>query len=155
GVKRRDAAVYRVTLDDGSSFRATDDHLIMLRDGTYRQVKDLKPGDSLNPFHSRVRKPKGTRTRRRFVYTGRGWRVRSRGAWEAVNGPQPAGHHIPHRDYNSLNDRLDNLELMLEADHEALHRDKMLGDNNPARRCMTDEWRAHIAEAVRVERNPH
>ena len=52
GVKRRDARVFRVTLDDGSSFRATDDHLIMLRDGSYRQVKDLQSGDSLNPFHS-------------------------------------------------------------------------------------------------------
>src|SRR5262249_13240007 len=61
GVKRRGQRVYRVTLDDGSSFRATDDHLIMLRDGTYRQVKDLRPGDSLNPFHSKVRKLAKTR----------------------------------------------------------------------------------------------
>jgi ribonucleoside-diphosphate reductase alpha chain len=53
GVKRRAARVFRVQLDDGSSFRATDDHLIMLRDGSYRQVKDLQPGDALNPFHCR------------------------------------------------------------------------------------------------------
>jgi ribonucleotide reductase alpha subunit len=58
GVKREGARVFRVTLDDGSSFRATDDHLIMLRDGSYRQVKDLRPGDALNPFHSKVRRPK-------------------------------------------------------------------------------------------------
>src|SRR5205085_10115512 len=31
----------------------------------------------------------------------------------------------------------------------------MLGENNPSRRCMTDEWRAHIAEAVRGEKNGH
>ena len=52
-VKRRDVPVYRVTLDDGSSFRATDDHLIMLRDGSYRMVRDLEADDSLMPFHSK------------------------------------------------------------------------------------------------------
>ena len=52
-VKRQNVPVFRVTLDDGSSFRATDDHLIMLRDGSYRMVKDLKVDDSLMPFHSK------------------------------------------------------------------------------------------------------
>ena len=155
GVKRQDARVFKVTLDDGSSFRATDDHLIMLRDGAYRQVKDLQPGDSLNPFHSKVRRPKKVRTKRRFVHTGRGWRVQYRWVWEAAFGTQPDGHHIHHRDFNSLNDRLDNLQLLPEEDHEALHRDQMLGDNNPARRFMNDEWRTRISEATRGERNPH
>src|SRR5215213_6144834 len=86
GVKRRGVPVFRVTLDDGSSFRATDDHLIMLRDGSYRQVKDLQAGDSLNPFHSKVRRPKDVRTKRRFVYTGRGWKVQYRWVWEAAFG---------------------------------------------------------------------
>src|SRR5204863_5560820 len=93
GVKRRDARVFRVTLDDGSSFRATDDHLIMLRDGTYRQVKDLKPGDSLNPFHSRVRTPRKTRTCRRYVYTGQGWQVQYRWLWAMAYGAAPDGYH--------------------------------------------------------------
>jgi ribonucleotide reductase alpha subunit len=155
GVKRRDARVFRVTLDDGSSFRATDDHLIMLRDGSYRQVRDLQPGDSLNPFHSIIRRPKKTRTKRRFVYTGHGWRVQYRWVWEAAHGTVPEDCHIHHQDFDSLNDTLANLRLIPEEEHEALHRDHMLGDNNPARRYMTDVWRAHIAEAVRGEKNPH
>jgi ribonucleotide reductase alpha subunit len=155
GVKRENARVFRVTLDDGSSFRATDDHLIMLRDGTYRQVKDLKAGDSLNPFHSKVRRPKTTRTKRRFVHTGRGWKVQYRWLWENAFGPQPDGQHIHHRDFNSLNDRLENLQLMPEEEHEALHRRNMVGDKNPARRCMTDAWRANLSAATRGEKNPH
>ena len=154
GVKRNGACVpgdarRRLVL------RASDDHLIMLRDGSYRQVKDLRPGDSLNPFHSKVRRPKKVRTKRRYVYSGRGWRVQYRWVWEAAYGVQPEGDHIHHRDFNSLNDRLENLQLMPEEEQEALHRDKMLGDNNPARRCMSDEWRTHIAEAVRGEKNGH
>ncbi|HYT95006.1 MAG TPA: HNH endonuclease, partial [Gemmataceae bacterium] len=155
GVKRQAVPVYRVTLDDGSSFRATDDHLIMLRDGSYRQVKDLKAGDALNPFHSQVRRPKKTRIKRRFVWTGRGWRVQYRWIWEAVHGPAPDGFHIHHRDFNSLNDLLSNFELLPALDHEALHYDKMKGDNNPARRCMNDEWRHHISEAIQGEKNPN
>ena len=155
GIKRRQVPVYRVTLDDGSSFRATDDHLIMLRDGSYRQVKDLKAGDSLNPFYSKIRQPSNWRTARRYVYTGQGWRAQYRWVWEAANGKQPEGYHIHHRDFDSLNDRLDNLELLLAEEHETLHRETMLGDNNPARRCMTDEWRARIAQAVHGEKNPH
>ncbi|MCI0464168.1 MAG: hypothetical protein L0Z62_45115, partial [Gemmataceae bacterium] len=73
GVKRRDVAVYRVTLDDGSFFRATDDHRIMLRDGSYRQARDLKAGDSLNPFHSHFRRAKDAPTGRRFAWTGESW----------------------------------------------------------------------------------
>ena len=155
GVKRENAKVYKVTLDDGSSFRATDDHLIMLRDGAYRQVQDLQPGDSLNPFHSKIRRPKRVRTKRRYVSTGQGWKVQYRWIWESSHGKQPSGFHIHHVDYNSLNDRLENLQLMPEDEHLALHHVKMLGDNNPARRCMNDEWRAKISDAVRGEKNPH
>jgi len=144
-VKRREVPVFRVTLDDGSSFRATDDHLIMLRDGSYRQVKDLRPGDSLNPFHSRIRQPRTTRTYRRYVHTGQGWTIQYRWLWSEAYGPAPDGFHIHHKDFNSLNDRLENLTLLSEADHEALHRDKMLGDNNPARRCMNDAWRQPLS----------
>ncbi|MBI4550875.1 MAG: HNH endonuclease, partial [Candidatus Latescibacteria bacterium] len=113
GIKRQQVPVYRVTLDDGSSFRATDDHLIMLRDGSYRQVKDLKAGDSLNPFHSKIRQPPDIRTARRYVYTGQGWRAQYRWVWAAVHGKKPEGYHLHHRDFNSLNDRLDNLQLLI------------------------------------------
>lgn len=155
GVKRIGASVFRVTLDDGSSFRATDDHLIMLRDGSYRQVRDLQPNDSLMPFHSKVRRHAGARTPRRFVHSGLGWRAQYRWIWERVHGKQPAGFHIHHQNYNSLDDRLENLALITKERHTAIHRERMLGDRNPARRLMNDAWRMHVAMAVRGENNPH
>ncbi len=48
-LKRRKAPVVRVHLDDGSSFKATGDHLIMLRSGAYREAAKLGPGDALAP----------------------------------------------------------------------------------------------------------
>jgi len=153
GVKRHNVPVYRVTLDDGSTFRATDDHLIMLRDGSYRMVRDLKAGVSLMPFHSKVLTPAKTRTKRRYYWTGSTWHPQYRAVWQYFNGVQPKGHHIHHSDFNALNDLVDNLELMTAEEHNRLHGDKMCGDNNPARRGMTTEWRQHISEAVRGAKN--
>lgn len=49
---RQNADVYKVTLSDGSYFRATDDHRIMLISGIYTHVKDLYHEDILMPFAS-------------------------------------------------------------------------------------------------------
>jgi len=153
GIKRESAPIHKVVLDDGSSFRVTDDHLIMLRDGSYRKVRDLKPGDSLMPFHSKVLTPAKTRTKRRYYWTGRSWKPQYRAVWEYANGSTPDGHHIHHRNFDALDDTLENLALMVAAEHQALHGDKMRGDNNPARRLMTDEWRRNIGDAQRGEKN--
>lgn len=47
---RRDAAVVRVTLDNGEQLTCTPDHPFMLRDGSYRAAGELEPGDSLMPL---------------------------------------------------------------------------------------------------------
>lgn len=39
--------IFSVTLDDGSKIRATANHKCLLRDGTYKEVGELVPGDSL------------------------------------------------------------------------------------------------------------
>jgi ribonucleotide reductase alpha subunit len=155
GVKRRKAAIHRVVLDDGSSFRATDDHLIMLRDGSYRQVMDLKSGDSLMPFHSKVLAPAKSRTKRRHIWTGASWQAQFRAIWEYSHGKQPRGHHIHHADFDALNDAPENLVLMSAEKHNALHAEKMRGDNNPARRLMTPEWKRNISRAMSGENNPN
>ncbi|MBI5410579.1 MAG: HNH endonuclease, partial [Nitrospirae bacterium] len=155
GIKRRNVPVFRVTLDDGSSFRATDDHLILLRDGAYRQVKDLMAGDSLMPFHSKILTPAETRTTRRYYWTGASWQPQYRAVWNYANGPAPDGFHIHHSDYDALNDELSNLRLLSVTEHTALHGDMMKGDANPARRLMTEEWRRNIAAAMKGEKNPN
>lgn len=48
---QRGARVMRVTFDDGSSVRATADHPFMLRDGSWRMLVELRPGDSLMPLN--------------------------------------------------------------------------------------------------------
>jgi len=46
-VTGRNMPVFAVTLDDGSVLRATANHKFRLRDGAYKEVCELQPGDSL------------------------------------------------------------------------------------------------------------
>jgi len=41
--------------------------------------------------------------------------------WESIYGPRPKGYHIHHKDNNSLNNNLDNLELLSAIDHHRIH----------------------------------
>lgn len=42
---------YDITLDNGEVLGFTEDHPFLMRDGIWKEVKDLKPGDSLMPFN--------------------------------------------------------------------------------------------------------
>jgi DNA gyrase subunit A len=47
---RRNDPVVKVTLESGAEIVCTPDHRFMLRDGTYREARELKPKDQLMPF---------------------------------------------------------------------------------------------------------
>jgi DNA gyrase subunit B len=51
---KRDSALVRVTLDDGSAVRCTPDHEFRLRDGSYRRADQLAAGDSLMPLYRSI-----------------------------------------------------------------------------------------------------
>jgi hypothetical protein len=46
-----DAERYKLTLDDGTEIVGTPDHPFMSRDGVWRRMDELKPGDRLMPFY--------------------------------------------------------------------------------------------------------
>ncbi len=53
-ITRRNAELVEVTIDNGEKIRCTPDHRYLLRDGTYRQARNLQQGDSLMPLYTRV-----------------------------------------------------------------------------------------------------
>jgi hypothetical protein len=48
---RKDADVIRIWLDNNKYVDCTPDHRFMMRDGTYKEAKDLLPNDSLMPLY--------------------------------------------------------------------------------------------------------
>jgi tRNA-splicing ligase RtcB len=53
---RNNAPLVQVILDNGEEIKCTPDHQFMLRDGTYIEACNLKPGTSLMPFYSKTDK---------------------------------------------------------------------------------------------------
>lgn len=54
------------------------------------------------------------------------WRKRAVVVWEAVNGPVPRGSVVHHRDRNSLNDDIENLQALTRCEHADEHRNELL-----------------------------
>lgn len=59
--------------------------------------------------------------------------------WEDAHGPIPDGYEIHHRDENTLNNEIDNLELVQTTWHRSYHLSK---------RSKTEEHKAHL-ESIR------
>jgi len=53
---RKKEKIIEVTLDNGEKIKSTLDHRFMLRNGSYKAAKDLKPNDSLMPAYFTKRK---------------------------------------------------------------------------------------------------
>lgn len=161
--------VYKVTLDDGSVLRTTDNHKFKLTSGEYLEVKDLKCGDSLkilNVFNSPLNEVVKNIKQKNKEYT-----------WLTSGGSIPRSEHriiaefynntkikkgfvVHHKDFNSLNNSPENLVIMSEVDHKFIHAQNMLGDKNPMRRAVTewseekwDKYRKNMSEAVTGELN--
>jgi hypothetical protein len=71
----------------------------------------------------RIRKCKGDQLRA-FVKVSdpSGWRERAKVVWEQHNGPIPKGYVIHHKDRDTLNDGIDNLQALTRAEHIEDHR---------------------------------
>ena len=80
------------------------------------------------------------RHRGRIYYT-RGPVALHRKVWEDANGPIPPGFHIHHRDHDSDNNELANLELVEESKHCSHHRQERLSTGGDLAAKLA-EWRA-------------
>lgn len=146
--------VWKLTLDDGSILIATPDHKILTKDLQYIQLKDLKSGTSVFPFYSF-----DSNGYRQVSNTGEkmvGGARRNRRQYRLIHEfytsdlPELYGYFDPkiyaihHKDFDSYNDCLDNLQILTHEKHKELHSEKMMGANNPYHR-MDEEWKHNFA----------
>ena len=111
-----------LTLDNGSSFRCTPDHLIMLRDGTYKMAKDIEITDSLMPLYTKLEEGKFC-TNHEIVYdnnTGK-WVFTHQVVSQKYNGVTPKGYNVHHIDFNAVNNCPYNLKILERNEHMYLH----------------------------------
>jgi hypothetical protein len=81
---------------------------------------------------------------RKYFYNQSTGRALHQAVWESVHGPIPGGHHIHHRDGDTSNNVIENLELLTPAEHNRRH-----GNKSPARlahferiRKLASAWHA-------------
>ena len=141
--------IFKVTLDDGSFLRSTSNHKYKLTSGEYKEVKDLKKGDSvklLTRYEASIKDifPKANSNSANYLWLNSSGRKRSKSEHRLIaefynNSKIPTNCVVHHKDYNSLNNSPDNLIVMTKKEHDLLHRQDMLGDKNPMRRAV-QEW---------------
>jgi len=126
GVTRRDAQLVRVHLDNKTFLDVTPDHKMMLRDKSYIEAKDLKPGTALMPLYKKwTSKDDGHKIvgyekiydpfLQSYVLTHRNNVIVTKGFDEIK------GKVVHHADFNKLNNNPDNLEAMTWKEHCVLH----------------------------------
>ena len=53
------------------------------------------------------------------------WVLRAVHVWKSMNGPLPQGHVVHHKDRNTLNDDISNLQSMTRSEHIEEHRNEL------------------------------
>ena len=137
---RKDAALVRVTLDNGEEIRCTPDHRFMLRSGAYCEAKDLQPGDSLMPLYEKLSEKTDRLQREGYLLV----RQNKTGEWI------PA-HHLADN-YN-----LTNGKYKTSAGRVRHHIDFNKSNNDPdniARLHWGEHWKIHYEQASRQHENP-
>lgn len=134
--------VLKVTLDNGSSVRVTENHKFLTNDRGYVEAKDLMPGDSLRTLMKR-QAPLGLSEGLYWVFYDRAqdsdiFEHRLIGQFK-YNIPDGKDICIHHKNHNSLDNSLDNLEMLTRSDHSKEHTDgTYTGDKNPRFSGFTD-----------------
>jgi hypothetical protein len=131
-----DLTVMRVTLDNGKFFECTNDHEIMMRDGSFQKADHLKVNDSLMPLYRKkdVRDSKYALSgyeeifdnkSKKFVFTHQ---LVAKTIFNFEYGKVGKKEVIHHKDFDKANNVPDNLEVMGWDEHRKLH--NLVGKTN-------------------------
>lgn len=141
--------VYKVTLDDNSIVRVTENHKFLMSSGEYKETKNLIPGESLYLLTKMEASIKDVFPDTNSKSQNYFWLKRSdKGSLTAehrliasfnFNTDIPTGYVVHHKDFNTQNNDPSNLQIISKKDHDKLHSQNMVGDNNPMRRAAK-EW---------------
>lgn len=139
--------IYKITLDDGSVFKATPNHKFLMLDGTYKELKDLTFGESLHmgwKYEASIKDifPKANSHSQDYLWlknsVSQTNRSEHRLIYQYYNGNIPKAHIIHHKDFNAQNNNIENLECMSKKDHDKFHSVRMKGLNNPIFKIKSD-----------------
>ena len=126
--------VYKVTFDDGSSFKGTKNHKIKMLDGSEKAIENLNVGDRISHLTRYQLTNKRSKNKTPYWFWNRGsafQKSEHRIVYEHYNGKIKSNTIIHHKDFNSLNNSFDNLIQIDKDIHTLLHSEiNSVGENN-------------------------
>ncbi len=125
---RADEMTYKVKFDNGKEIIGTADHRLMLRDGSYKKIINLKPGDRMMPF----KRAKGNLLDKvdfnssdnayALYYNGIKWVSEHREIAKIILGRELELNEVVHHiDKIKYNNSPQNLEVMTRSEHSSHH----------------------------------
>jgi len=166
-ITKKNASVIKIILDNDEEIVCTPNHLFMLRNGSFKQAKDILATDSLMPLRKQVSRIGKSITisgyemvfdlqDSRWLFThvlSDEYNLRN-GIYEALGG------HRHHKDFNKLNNNPTNICRLTKEEHLAFHRahaDKTLRTEEVLEKLrkirQTPEFRENIRQKLLAMKN--
>ncbi|MDP2938046.1 MAG: DNA gyrase subunit A [Candidatus Omnitrophota bacterium] len=124
---RKNERIIGITIDNGEKIKCTLDHLFMLRDGSYKEAKDLKADDSLMPAYFNTRQIKDGNHYLSILQPFTGYYVFVHKLADEYNyglnqlEENGRSYILHHKDFNRWNNSPDNIERLNRSEHYNLH----------------------------------
>jgi hypothetical protein len=129
--KTRTDHAWKVTFENGQEIIGTEDHRLMMRDGTYRTISQLKTGDAMMPFYRKdlMHGQEDDGTGYRWIYSmhkdeGRksGWIAEHILIAEWIAGRRLLDNEVVHhKNFVKYDNTPDNLQIMDNDQHLRYH----------------------------------
>jgi DNA gyrase subunit B len=131
-ITKENAEVIKIILDNDSEIICTPNHKFMLRDGSYKEAKDLKLEDSLMPLNKKISKIGGRITIDGYEMV---WDLDKNWIFTHILSDEynlqnkiyavEQGEHKHHIDFNKLNNNPNNLIRLSKENHLILHTENL------------------------------
>jgi ribonucleotide reductase alpha subunit len=161
--------IYAVKLDNGQSLKVTSNHKFLLSDGSQKQAIDLSYGDSVKVLSRTIEKMGKSNTDYYHLYSGiwHDFEHQLIAKYYLNNNEYSSDKVVHHLDKNGLNNSLENITMLSAGDHNKIHNDNNVGENNSnysgysndelwnhaiiltknlGRRFSTEEWESYAKE---------
>ena len=123
--KTRHDHAWKVTFDSGHEIIGTANHRLMKRDGSYVEIQDLHPNDSMMPFYRRDfynEERSDTGAGYRWIYDSKKFVLEHKLIAEWTAGRSLTEDEVVHHiNYIKNDNRPENLKIMSRGEHTTLH----------------------------------
>jgi len=131
--------ILKVTLDNGCSFRCSENHKVTMIDGSIKEAKNLQEKDRLHhmiKYEENLQKVLGSNkvSNSNYIFYNNGFKSNyseHRIIAKFLFGKLNKDEVVHHKNFNYADNSFENLEVMKKEDHDLFHSERMKGSNNP------------------------